>query len=216
MAAHSIRSSRTRSRKRVALAAAFAAGVLALTGAGVYAGLNAVATGTADVTSGTLSLTVTADVGAGFGQTISNMAPGDTYNSFVKLTNGANLAAKDLTLAVTGSGSTLLTTDGTKGLAVAVTQCSVAWTLATGACSGSTTALLASTPVATLSSTPGSVVSGAIAASTVWHLKVSVSLPDQSETTTNGTPPGGTIQGLSTTLTFTFSESQRTAVTTNA
>lgn len=204
-----------RSTSRVMLAGAFGAGVLALTGAGVFAGLNAVATGTQDVTSGTLSLVVSTDAGAGFGQTFSNMAPGDVHNSFVALTNGATLAAKDLTLSVSGTGANVLTTSTTKGLAVAVTQCSVAWT--SGAvCGGSTTALLASTPVATLSGTPGSVVSGAIATSAVYHLMISITLPDQVETTTNGTPPGGTVQGLSTTLTFSFNELQRVAVTTNS
>lgn len=215
MSAHSIRRPH-RSRGRIALAAAFAAGVLSLTGAGVMAGLNAVATGTHDVTSATLSLTVSTDAGAGFGQTLSNMAPGDVANSFVRLTNGAGLAAKDLTLSVTGTGSTILTTSAAKGLAVAVSSCSVAWTASDGSCSGSSSSLLASTPVATLSGTPGTLVSGAVAASAVYHLKLSVSLPDQSETTTNGTPPGGTVQGLSTTLTFSFNELQRDAVTTNA
>lgn len=213
--AHSARRPK-RASSTVVVAAAFGAGMLALTGAGVLAGLNAVATGTQDVTSGTLSLVVTTDVGAGFGQTFSNMAPGDTRNSFVLLTNGSDLAAKALTLGVSGSGSTLLTTDATKGLAVAVSSCSVAWTLVDGSCSGSSSALLASTPVATLSGTPGSLVAGAVAVDAVYHLKVSVTLPDQSETTTNGTPPGGTIQGLSTTLTFSFNELQRDAVTTNS
>lgn len=215
MSAHSRSRRSQRSKTRLALAGAFGAGVLALTGAGVYAGLNAVATGTHDVSSGTLSLVVATDAGAGFGQTISNMAPGDLANSFVKLTNGTTLAAKDLTLGVTGTGSNVLTTSGAKGLAISVSQCSVAWT-AGGVCSGTTTALLASTPVATLSSTPGSLVSGAITTSAVYHLKIGIALPDQVETTTNGTPPGGTVQGLSTTLTFSFNELQRDATTTNA
>lgn len=208
-----------RSRTRVILAASFVIGVLSLTGAGVYAGLNATATGTQSVSSGTLSLTVAAGSGStGFGQTITNVAPGDVNNTYVDLTNGTsgNLAAQNLTLGVTGTGSTLLTTSATKGLAVAVNQCSVAWNATSGVCSGTTTALLTSTPVATLSSTAGTVVSGAIAAGTSWHLQVSLALPDQSETTVNGTPPTTTIQGLSTTLTYTFGEAQRTATTTNS
>lgn len=215
MSAHSAPRSK-RSPSTVLLATAFGAGVLALTGAGVLAGLNAVATGTQAVSSGTLSLVVATDVGAGFGQTFSNMAPGDTRNSFVKLTNGSTLAAQALTLGVSGSGSTLLSTSATKGLAVSVTGCSVAWTLADGTCSGTSTGLLTATPVATLSSTPGSLVAGAVAVDAVYHLKVSVSLPDQTETTTNGVVPAGTIQGLSTTLTFSFNELQRDAATTNS
>lgn len=205
-----------RSTSKILLTTAFGAGVLALTGAGVLAGLNAVATGTQAVSSGTLSLVVSTDVGAGFGQTFSNMAPGDTRNSFVKLTNGSTMAAQALTLGVTGSGATLLSTSATKGLAVSVTGCSVAWTLAGGTCGGTSTGLLTTTPVATLSSTPGSLVPGAVAVDAVYYLKVSVSLPDQIETTTNGVVPAGTIQGLSTTLTFSFNELQRDAAITNS
>jgi hypothetical protein len=212
-----------RGRTRIALAASFAVGVLSLTGAGVYAGLNAQATGTQNITSGTLSLTVAAGGGSGgFGQTISNMAPGDVNNVYVDLTNGtaSNLAAQNLTLAVSGTGSNLLTTSPTKGLAVAVNQCSVAWvvnpTNNTATCSGTTTPMMTSTAVSVLSATPGSVVSGSITAGTVWHLQVSVTLPSQSETTLNGVLPGSTIQGLSTTLTYTFDEGQRTATTTNS
>lgn len=215
MSAHS-RSRRRRNPTRVLLAGAFGAGVLSLTGAGVYAGLNAEATGTQAVTSGTLSLVVSTDAGAGFGQTFSNMAPGDVRNSFVRLTNGSSLAAQALTLGVTGSGSSLLTTSATKGLTVSVTGCSVAWTVGDGSCSGTTTPLLTATPVATLSATPGSLVPGAVATSAQYHLKVSTALPDQNETTTNGATPVGTIQGLSTTLTFTFNELQRSAATTNS
>ncbi len=197
------------------LAAAFAAGVLGLTGAGVYAGLNATATGTANVTSGTLSLTMSAESGsAGFPQTVSNMAPGDVDNTYVDLANGSGLAGQNLTLGVTGTGSTLLTTSATKGLAVSVTSCSVAWTVASGTCSGTSTALLASTAVSSLG-TPVTIVSGAIATSATWHLQVSLTLPDQSETTVNGVTPTTSIQGLSTTLTYTFGESQRAPTTTN-
>lgn len=201
---------------RIALAAAFSTAVLGLVGAGVFAGLSATATGTQSVSGGTLSLIVTPDVGAGFGQSYSNVAPGDTMNSYVVLTNGSSLAAQAMTLQVVGTGSTLLTTDATRGLHVTVTQCSVAWTLATGTCTGTTTTLLASTSVSTLASTPGSVIPGTIAVNAVYHLQVSLTLPNQSETTVNGTVPSNSIQGLSTTLTYTFDEAQRSATTTNS
>jgi hypothetical protein len=204
-----------RSSARTVMAASFAVAGLAITGAGVYAGLNATATGTQAVSSGTLKLTM-ANTGASvFTGAVSNMAPGDVVNRFVELTNSGTLDAATLTLGVAGTGATKLTTDATYGLAVTVTGCDVAWTVATGACSGTPTTLMASTPIATLSSTPGAVKS-ALTPSEVLHLKVGVALPDQNETTTNGTLPGGTIQGLSSTLTYTFNEVQRTATTTNS
>ncbi|HEX3461414.1 MAG TPA: TasA family protein [Acidimicrobiales bacterium] len=198
------------------IAGVFGVGVLSLTGAGVYAGLTATATGTQTVTSGTLSLTLSpTSPSLGFGQTISNMAPGDQNNTYVKLTNGGTLAATGLTLGVTGTGSTLLTTDAVKGLAVAINGCSVAWTVVLGTpgsatCGGTTTPLLASTPVATLTTTPGSLAS-TMAVSASLFLQVNLTLPNQSENTLNGVAPGSTIQGLSTTLTYSFNEAQRTA-----
>jgi hypothetical protein len=206
-----------RNRLRIILAAAFGLAVLSLTGAAAFAGLTATASGTESVTSGTLSLTVVAGAGsAGFGQTVSDMAPGDVNNIYVDLTNGGTLEGNDITLAVSGTGSTLLTTSTADGLAVAITQCSVAWTATTGVCGGTSTALVASTPVATLSSTPSTIVSGDIAIGALYHLQVSLSLPNQSETTVNGVPPSPTIQGLSTTLTYAFSETQRPPITTNS
>lgn len=200
-----------------------------MTGVGVYAGLNAVATGTESVNSGTISLTLGHDGNsAGFGQTVSSMVPGDVYNTYVTLTNGtaSNISAQNITLAVAGSpsNSTLITppaADGTTGLQVSITQCSVAWTVTTGtpgagSCTGGTsTSLLATTAVSSLG-TAASFISGTIAPAAVYHLQVSLTLPSSlNETTTNGTTPVSSIQGQSVTLTYTFSESQRTATTTN-
>jgi hypothetical protein len=205
----------TRGEKLIALAVGGVATSVLATGV-AYAAINAVATGSMSASSGTLSLTM-ANNGVGFSSGVSNLAPGDVVNRYVTLTNGGTLDASGLTLAVSGTGGTLLTTDATKGLAVSVTSCTVAWTPATGVCSSSsTTVLLASTPVATLTGTPGTLVSGAVTAGTVRYLKVSTTLPDQNETTTNGSFPSNTIQGLSTTLTYTFGEVQRAAQTTNS
>jgi spore coat-associated protein N len=216
MSRHSQRSAKTPTRTLVA--AAFAVAGLAVTGAGVFAGLNATATGTQAVTSGTLSLVMANETGSTFSSAVSNMAPGDVVNRFVNLTNGNTLAAQSLTLGVAGTGATLLTTSATKGLDVAVTSCSTSWTVAANVATctaGSTAVVMAATPVSTLSATPGA-VQATVAAGAVVHLMVSLTLPDQAETTTNGTLPGSTIQGLSTTLTYTFNELQRTATTTNS
>jgi spore coat-associated protein N len=203
---------------RTIVAAAFAVAGLAITGAGVYAGLNADATGTQAVSSGTLSLTLANETGSNFSSAVTNLAPGDVVNRYVNLTNGGNLAAQSLTLGVAGAGTTLLTTSATRGLAVSVTSCSTSWTVAANVATctaGTTTLVMASTPVSTLSGTPGA-VQASLAVGAVVHLKVSVTLPDQAETTANGVLPGSTIQGLSDTLTYTFNELQRTATTTNS
>jgi Camelysin metallo-endopeptidase len=200
----------------------FAASVGLLTTAGVYAALSGVATGSESVTSGTLNLTLSADVGAGFSNFVGKMAPGDTDNVYVNLNNTGTLAsAAGMTLWVAGTPANALT-NGTapgEGLTVTATQCSVAWTLATGVCSGTTTSILATAQISTMN-TSGTAVSlsnvPALAASTgqVAHVQVSLGLVG-TETSTNGVAPTPTIQGLSTTLAYTFTEQQRTGIATN-
>jgi spore coat-associated protein N len=195
---------------------------LAITGMGVFAGLNAVATNTTaqNITSGTLKLTMAPATGsAGFTTGISNLAPGDTANRYVDLSNGGNLDAQTLSLAAADGSPTKLSTDVTNGLHVTVTQCSGAtWTVATATCgAGGTTSVLAnSVALSALIATPTTLIAGAVTAGTVLHLQVAVTLPNQLETTTNGTLPVGTIQGLSASITWTFNELRRTATTTNS
>ena len=207
-----------RRRTRTLFAAAFGVGALALAGAGVYAGLQAQATGTESVSSGTLKLVQVAGTGSGgFGQTYSNMAPGDVVNTYADVTDNGTINAQNLTLTVTGTGGTLLTTDATKGLHVSVKSCTVAWVQATGTCTdvGGPVTVVNNVAVASLGSA-ATLVSGAVAHNSAYHYQVVTTLPDQNETTINGTLPGSTIQGLSTTLTFTFDEAQRAAATTES
>ncbi|MGO4856241.1 hypothetical protein [Arthrobacter sp. 2MCAF14] len=191
---------------------------LVATGTGVYAALNAQASNGSPqtVSSGVMFLTM-ANSGVGFSQAISNLAPGDIANRYVTLNSLGNLDAKNLTLAASDSTPSLLTTSATKGLQVTVSQCTVPWTTTTGACSGTTTPLgVAGTPLSTITSaTPEALGASTLSAGSSLNLKVSVTLPDQTETTTNGTPPMNTIQGQSSSLTWTFGETQRTATTTN-
>jgi hypothetical protein len=194
-----------------------------MTTAGVYAALSGVATGSESVTSGTLNLTLTADSGgAGFSNFVPKMAPGDTDNVYVNLNNTGTLAsAAGMTLWVAGTPANALTngTAPSEGLTVTATQCSVAWTLATGVCSGSTTAILVTTQISTFN-TAGTAVSlsnvPSLAAATgqVAHVQVSLGLVG-TETSTNGVAPSPTIQGLSTTLAYTFTEQQRLGTTIN-
>ena len=215
------REERTTRRRRAAwrpfAAAAAGAAVLVGTGFGVWATLNATATGSDEaISSGTLKLTMAAN-GVGFSSAITNMAPGDVVNRYVNLTNGGTLDAQNLTVQVGGTGSSALLTDGTssKGLRVSINACSVAWNPANGACTGTATSILAATPVSGLANAVN-IGAGAIAAGGAQYLQVSTQLPDQSETTINGTLPSGTIQGQTATLTYTFGETQRNATTTTS
>ncbi|MFD7658364.1 TasA family protein [Actinosynnema sp. NPDC059797] len=210
---------RRRSAWRPAALAAVGASVLVAMGVGVWATLTATAANVApeQVASGTLKLTL-ANSGAGFGQSITNLAPGDTVNRYVALTNGGTLDAQALTLQVNAAGANALISDGatSRALRVTVTECvGGAWTPDTGACGGTKAVLLAATPLSGLASAV-SLPAGAMAAGDVQNLQVSVQLPDQNETTVNGVLPQGTVQGQSVNLTYTFGETQRSAGTTNS
>jgi len=207
---------------RAMAAGIFAVAVGLLTTAGVYAALSGVATGSESVSSGTLNLTLSADVGVGFSNFVGKMAPGDTNNVYVNLNNTGTLAtAAGMTLWVAGNPVNALTNGSApgEGLTVTATKCSVAWTLATGVCSGATTPILATAQINTFN-TAGTAVSllnvPALAASVgqVAHVQVSLGLVG-TETSVNGVTPSPTIQGLSTTLTYTFTEQQRSGIATN-
>lgn len=191
--------------------------VLVTMGVGVWATLSATASNVVpqDVSTGTLELTMTPE-GVGFTQAISDLAPGDVVNRYVDVANSGTLDGQALTLAVAGTGATALTTDATRGLAVTVTECvDGSWTTTSGVCSGTTSTLVSNKPVANFG-TATSLVSGTVSAGETRELQVRVTLPDQNETTVNGALPANTIQGLSTALTYTFAETQRTAATSNS
>lgn len=220
-------SARHSRRKRPAwrpLAAAVTGGaVLVATGFGVWASLNATASNTTPqtVSSGTLKLQLSNN-GDGFGQTVDNMAPGDVVNRYVDLANNGSLDANGMTLGIAASPNNALVTDGTspsttKALHVTVTQCTGGtWAPTTGVCSGTTSSALSSTVLSTMSTAQSLTGISTVASGATIHLQVTLTLPDQSETTTNGSLPSNTIQGLSTDLTYTFTEGQRTATTTNS
>lgn len=227
MSKHAAPKPESRHSARTLAAAAFAIGALAITGAGVYAGLTADATNTSpeSVSSGTLKLTMAAETGAASLTTaVSNMAPGDIDNRYIVLSNNGTLAGKNLGLSVADGTGSVLSSSATKGLSVSVTRCSGPYIPATGFCSASVaTPLVAGTETTYLAKTSLSALgsrtafAGGInpAASASYNLKVSVHL-DGTENVVNGSLPVGTMQGLTATLTYTFSEDQRDAVTTNS
>jgi spore coat-associated protein N len=208
---------------RAAIIGAAAVGGLALVSTSVFATLTAQAFNTSPtaVTAGRLSL-IQADNGSGFTTAITKMAPGDTINRYVQYTNDGNLDGQNLRLSLADSAPSSLTNDGTVGLSVTVSQCSVAWNASTGGCSGTTTNLgtstalaLKTTPMA-LAVVPTTPAGANIVAGQQIHLKFAIALPAGSEVTTNGVEPAGTVQGKSASLTWTLTETLRDATTTNS
>ena len=205
---------------RISAVALIGVSALAVGANGVYATLNAKATNVAPqvADSGTLSLTMAPGAGSvGFGAKIENLAPGDVANRYITLTNGGTLASTALSMDVAATGTTSLITDAgtSKALRVSVTSCSVAWNATNGACSGTAKTEVAAAPLSSLATAKAFTTTTGLAAGGVAHLQVSVSLPDQNETTTNGVVPVGTVQGGAVNLTYSFTEAQAAPVTTN-
>ena len=122
-----------------------------------------------------------------------------------------------MTLGLTDSAATALTTSGTAGLQVVVNACSSAWS-ALGVCSGTPTAMMTTKTALLMTGTPQTLTlpAGTTTAGSTTFLQISLTLPAGSEVTTNGVLPGGTVQGLTSSLVWTFTETERTATTTNS
>ena len=205
---------------KIAFMVAATLGGTALISTSVFASLTASAANVSggSVNSGTLKLTQApsgvAGITGGFSTAITNVAPGDTVNRYIELTNGGTLDGAVLTLATTATPGNALTTDGTNGLQVTVRECSVAWTNA-GVCSGTTTTALASTSLLAMGVAKTLTMSTLLSTSTNY-LQFSINLPTGSENTINGAMPVGTVQGLTTAITWNFLETLRTNTTTNS
>ena len=177
-----------------------------IAGLGTYATWTSTTSENHTISSGTVTIALGAtgaatnrlNVGA------SALAPGDTIQRSVDLTNSGSIDLAGVTLTTTASPSSLLDTDATNGLQMVVDKCSVAWTEAgppfTYTCGGTTTPVLASRAVigSNLSLSPLS----ATTAGGTDHLRVTLTLP-------SGAP--NTLQNQSSTITYAFTGTQRAA-----
>lgn len=205
--------------KALAISAA-ALGAVGLISSSVYASLTATASNTSGgaISSGTLKLTQAPSsvvgITGGFATAITDLAPGDTVRRYIDLSNTGTLDAATVSLQTAASVSNALTTNGTAGLQVTISECSVPWTNA-GVCAPGATSVLAQTSLLNMASAQSLTLSSVLAG-TVNHLQFVITLPVGSEVTVNGALPVGTIQGLSTALTWTFTETLRTNTNTNS
>ena len=183
----------------------------------VFAGLTATATSVPQsVTSQTLKLTQSASGStAGFSSSISNMAPDDIIYRYIDLKNEGSMNGTALTLRLADSAASTLTSNASIGLQVQIDECSVAWSV-TYTCTGDTTSVLAATSANALTTADRSLTVASLAAGATSKLRIKLSIPTSSEITTNGSLPATTVQGQTSNLTWTFTEAQRVATTTNA
>ena len=154
-------------RTKLVASAAITAATAAVAGSNVYASW----TSSASDASGTYSAaTVTSAFstgGSAFSTSVSNMLPGDYSIGYTSLQNTGSVT-QAFAGVVSDNGGALADAGG---LQITVDACSVAW--ADGACSGTTSSLLAKTDVAA-----GSAISyGSLASGADKHLRVRVELP---------------------------------------
>ena len=156
-----------------------------------------VATGTVDINLAVPSGGVAIPV------TTTGFVPGDSLSRAVDLSNNGTSALSGITLQSSATAGSILTTDATNGLQLAVKSCSVAWTQGgtpsapTYTCSGTQNALATGPAVST--STLNGLAS--MNAGGVDHLVFTVSLPASAD---------NTFQGKSASLSLTFTGTQRT------
>ena len=187
-------------------------GGFALVGSSVFASLNATAFNTTSQDLSTQTLILTQDASGASGgieTTIANLGPADVTNRYVDVANEGTMNARNLTLLLEDALSSSLTTDATKGLQVAIYECSESWTVATGVCSGTTSTALASTSAKALTDSAAAVSVASLSSSAISHLRIELTLPASTEVTVNGSLPSGTVQGVSSELTWTFRVDQR-------
>ncbi len=206
---------------RALAGAAIVVSVATIAGQSVVASLNATAFNTVaqQISAGTMKLDL-ANSGNGFGQSITNVVPGDVINRYVTLTNSGSIDGIGLSLKTAQTGTSSLISDGTgavttKALRLTVKSCSVAWNTSTGSCGGTMATELDSTPIGSLTSAT-TLTSSTMNSLAVRYLQMQIALPDQNETTINGVLPANTVQGGSVNVTYTFDLAQRVATTVNS
>jgi spore coat-associated protein N len=184
-------------------------GLVALTVAGVggaaFAAFTDTTAASESIASGTLTLGGIGTNGAGNRLTVgaTNIAPGDTIQRAVTLSNTGTLDLAAVTLTTNATTSSLLDTDTVTGLQLTIDKCSVAWTESaipyTYTCGGTTTSVKTSAPVI---GTNMALSNLTLTAASGNNLRVTMTLPSAA---------GNSLQGQSSVINYTFTGTQRAA-----
>ena len=174
----------------------------AVAGLGTYGGFTD-STTTADqkVTAGEVVIEL-GSTGNTLTTAVADLLPGDSVEKFATLTNSGS-ALNGVALTATTANATVLTTDAVNGLQVTIESCSTTWTpVANGpdTCTPGATSVLATSPIIGANRALSNLAS--IAASSSDYLKITTKLPATAD---------NTFQAKSSTISFTFDATQRTA-----
>jgi predicted ribosomally synthesized peptide with SipW-like signal peptide len=193
---------------KILLSATAVSAAAAMAGLGTFASFTSSTSASATVSSGTVTVALGATGASTNRLTVnaSGIAPGDTIQRSVDLLNSGSLDFASVSLTTTASPSSLLDTDATNGLQMTIDKCSTAWTEAgtapayTYTCGGTTTTVLSSRAVVGSNITLNNLSS--LTAGATDKLRVTLTLPSAA---------GNTFQNLSSTLSYSFTATQRAA-----
>jgi len=179
---------------------------------------------TQSIASGKLAMAATSDgSSAGWSTSISNMSPGDRQYRYVNFTQGTG-GATSPSLTITDATPTLLSTDTIRGLILTIKSCTQAWTYTIGSSTvgtcGGTSATLLGDSLSNLLTANGFAINTAQNSITYLQIEFQMDLIDAESVTDGQTPvvtptTAPSILGLTATLKFAVTESQRAAIKSN-
>ena len=184
--------------RKLLLSIAVLGSAASIAGLGTFATFTSSTSTSHTIASGTLSLTAPVNrLGTG----ASPIAAGDTMQRAIDLSYSGTISFGSATLTTSATSSSLLDTDATNGLQIAIDKCSQAWTESgppyTYTCGGSTSSVLASRALIGSSIALSNLT---LAAGSTDHLRVTVTLPSSAD---------NTLENKSSTLDYTFTGVQR-------
>jgi hypothetical protein len=200
--------SRHRLSTKIVLSLAALGTTAAIAGLGTFATFTSSTSAGQSVAAGTVTIALGATGAATNRLTVSatNIVPGDTMQRSFDVSNTGTVTLASITTTTTATPSNVLTTDTTNGLQMVVDRCSTAWTEAgtspafTYTCGGTLTTIIASRPV--LGNNLAMPGLSALTNGGTDHLRVTLTFP---------TTADNTFQGLTTTVTYSLTGTQRTA-----
>lgn len=193
---------------RILLTLAALGSAASIAGLGTFATFTSSTNVSQSLTAGTVTIAL-GTTGAATNRLNVNatgLVPGDTMQRSVDLINSGNQDLASVTLTTSATTSSALDTDATNGLQMVIERCSVAWVEAgtspafTYTCGGTTSTVLASRAIigsALALSSLTSTTSG-----NTDKLRVTLTFPSTA---------GNTLQGLSSTIQYSFTGTQRAA-----
>jgi len=184
--------------RKLLLSIAVLGAAASVAGLGTFATFTSSTSASHTIASGTLSLT---SPFSRLGTGASPIAAGDTMQRGIDLSYSGSISFGSATLTTSATSSSLLDTDASNGLQIAIDKCSQAWTESgppyTYTCSGSTSTVLASRALIGSSMALSNLT---LTTGSTDHLRVTITFPSGA---------GNTLQNQSSTISYTFAGVQR-------